>query len=301
MADLEFRVSIPTDEGFIGRECSNPDCLRYFRVHVESVADEMRCPYCAQRFANSELFTGDQADFLMESAAEQAMEHISREFGKMFGRLQQENRQNKYVTFKSGQPYAAKPVSPGYAERKVDSEIVCPACGSRFQVDGIFAYCVGCGSETIAIYDANLEVIRAEVESGGNSQRVLRHAYNDLVATFESICAKRALMFTDEHGSFQDPYEARRFFKRCANIDLLSILSAEQEIVVRRVFHKRHAWQHARGVITARYVKKVPEDRELEGHKATLSMSELETAAVAVRLMLDVLPVPGGSGGISGG
>lgn len=201
MADLKFRVTLPTDEGFIGRECSNPDCSKYFRVHEESVTDEMNCPYCGQRFATSELLTGDQTAYLMESAAEQAKEYASREFSKMFGDLQRETRHNKYVTFKPSTPYTAKPVAPHYTEREVDSEIVCPTCGSRFQVDGIFAHCVGCGSENIAIYDANLEVIRAEVEAGSNSQRVLRHAYNDLVATFESICARRARMFTDERGS----------------------------------------------------------------------------------------------------
>lgn len=91
---------------------------------------------------------------------------------------------------------------------------------------------------------------------------------------------------------YQDPYEARRFFKKCAQIDLLADLNAGQALAVRRVFHKRHAWQHSHGVITERYVKKVPEDRELQGGEASLSMAEFQTAAVAVRLMLDVIPIP---------
>lgn len=281
---------MPTDEGFIGRECGNQACGRYFRVHMDSLADEMNCPYCGQRFDKSDLLTGDQLDYLRQAAAEKAMEHISAELGRMFERS---TRGNKYVTFKPGAPYKAKPVEPTYEERKVDSEMVCAVCGARFQVDGIFAYCVGCGTQNIAVYDANLEVIRAEVAAAGNSQRVLRHAYNDLVSTFESICAKRAVMLTTDRGSFQDPYEARRFFNKHASVDLLAGLDDDQLLAVRRLFHKRHAWQHSRGVITERYVKKVPEDAPLLGFEAALSMQEFELAAVGVRRMLDVLPVAG--------
>lgn len=290
MSDLRFTVSLPSDEGFIGRECSNRDCARYFRVHAESLSDEMHCPYCGQRFARDDLMTHDQIDYLTEAASEQALEYMAAELAKMFGQLERGSRGNKFVTFKAGNPYRAKTVQPHYAERKVDSEIVCPECGSRFQVDGIFAHCVRCGIENVAVYDANLEVIRVEVAAASDPQRALRHAYNDLVSTFESICGNRASNLTSDHGSFQDPYEARRFFKSHAGIDMLGGLDKGQELAVRRVFHKRHAWQHSRGIITERYVKKVPEDRELEGLPAPLSMTELEEGAAGVRLMLDALP-----------
>jgi len=290
MSELSFSVSLATDEGFLGRECNNPQCSRYFRVHTDSIADEMLCPYCGQRFASNDLFTQDQVDFLTEVAAEKAMEYAADELRKMFGKLERQTRGNKYVSFKAGPPYRAKTIQPRYAERKVDSEIVCPDCGSRFQVDGIFAHCVRCGIENMAVFDANLEVIRREAAAASDPQRALRHAYNDLVSMFESMCGSRSSAYSEEHGSFQDPYEARRFFKKHAKVDLLANLNDEQELAVRRVFHKRHAWQHSRGVITDRYVRKVPEDRELEGSQASLSMSEFESAVIAVRLMLDALP-----------
>src|SRR5665647_755352 len=288
MADISFQVSMPTDEGFVGRECANPDCSKYFRVHMDSFSDEMHCRYCGERFDRDELLTSDQLAYLQEAAREKAMEYASAEIAKMFGQM----RSSKYVSFKAGKPYKARPVIPSYEERKVDSEIICPACETRFQVDGIFAHCVGCGVENIAVFDANLEVIRREVAAAGNSQRVLRHAYNDLVSTFENVCSRRSVTFADAHNSFQDPYEARRFFKKHAAVDLIAGLDADQELAVRRVFHKRHSWQHARGIVNDRYVKKVPEDRDLLGIEALLSMDELETAATGVRLMLDALPSP---------
>jgi len=133
-------------------------------------------------------------------------------------------------------------------------------------------------------------VIRKEVGDAPDPQRALRHAYTDLVSMFEAICGDRARALDGDHGSFQDPYEARRYFKRQAHIDILAGLYTDQRLTVRRVFHKRHAWHHSSGVVTERYVKKVPEDRELEGQTAVLSMSEFEAGALAVRLMLDALP-----------
>jgi len=287
MSELRFSVSLPTDEGFLGRECNNPQCSRYFRVHMDSIADEMLCPYCAQRFASNDLFTKDQADFLSEAAAEKAMEYAADEVRRMFERATQGN---EYVTFKPGPSHRAKTIQPRYTEREVDSEIVCPDCGSRFQVDGIFAHCIRCGVANMAVFDANLEVISREVAAASDPQRALRHAYNDLVSMFESICGSRPSALSEGHGSFQDPYEARRFFRKHAKIDLLADLDDQQELAVRRVFHKRHAWQHSRGVITDRYVRRVPEDRELKGSQACLSMAEFESAVAAVRLMLDTLP-----------
>jgi uncharacterized Zn-finger protein len=287
VADLKFEVSMPTDDGFIGRECANPACSRYFKVYAESLRDEMHCPYCNRLYAKNDLFTQDQVDYLQKVAAEQALEHMSGELTKALGRA---TKGSKYLSFKPGTPYRAKPVRPQYEERKVDSEISCPDCGARFQVDGIFAHCVSCGIENIAIFDANLEVIRAEVRTASDPQRALRHAYGDLVSMFESICSNRAQRIDVPHGSFQDPFEARRFFKRHAGVDLVAGLGTEQCLTVRRLFHKRHAWQHSQGVVTERYVKKVPEDAGLLGTKAVLSMSEFEAGAVAVRLMIDALP-----------
>jgi hypothetical protein len=286
MALLTFQVGIPTDEGFIGRECKSPGCEKYFRVHIDSIRDESFCPYCGAQSCKADFITGDQLAFVRQAAAERAKAHVGSELTKM---LQQATRGSRYLKFKPGTPYRPRPVTPQYSEWKVDSEIRCPRCSSRFQIDGIFAYCVGCGIENIAIYDANLAIIQTEIAHGTDSQRVLRHAYNDLVSTFEAICAKRARALTDTRGSFQDPYDARRFFKQHGAVDILSGFNADDLLLVRRLFHKRHAYQHSQGRITDRYVEKIPEDRGLLNKQAELSLAEFEAATKAVRRMVDTL------------
>jgi hypothetical protein len=72
MSKIEFAISIPTDEGFLGRECNNPQCHSYFRVHCDSIRNRMFCPYCGDVFVNEELHTPDQLDFAQKQAIEKA-------------------------------------------------------------------------------------------------------------------------------------------------------------------------------------------------------------------------------------
>lgn len=67
---LHFRVGFPTDEGFFGRECNNPECCRYFKVHEDSIKPHMHCPYCGEEFPNDQLWTRDQLQYI-----ERVVEH----------------------------------------------------------------------------------------------------------------------------------------------------------------------------------------------------------------------------------
>lgn len=285
MGELQFTITIPTDGGFVGRTCPRPECGRYFRVHTESVPDVMNCPYCGLAVSNDELLTPEQRGYAKAVAIEKAREYASKEIARVFKRA---TRGSKSLTFRPGKPYRARTVTPRYRERRVDSELRCPSCSVRFQIDGVFSYCIGCGLENIAIYDANLAAILSEIQSSSDQQRSLRHAYNDVVATFEAICSRRA-RHLGISGSFQDPFEARRFFKKHGSVDICANLPEDQRLTARRVFHKRHVYQHAQGVISERYVQKVPEDRGLLGQKAELSVDALEAGARAVRVMIDGL------------
>lgn len=116
--------------------------------------------------------------------------------------------------------------------------------------------------------------------------RQLRHAYGDLVSTFEVFCTRKAKKLTQETGNFQVLFDARKFFKDHASIDILANLAGPELLVLRRVFQKRHVCIHAGGEISDRYVKMIPEDAKLLGTQVTLTVHELDSAATAMRLAL---------------
>lgn len=283
---LTITVSIPADEGFVGRACNNPGCGQYFKISTNSNKDVMFCPYCGTEFSSNELLTADQVKFVTEVAKEKAFVYIQEQFQNMlketFGTS---SSGGSGITYKPGR-IQERIVTPKYEERKVDSELDCPKCHTKFQVYGIFGYCPGCKEENLLIYDANLNIIESEIATSDNSERQLRHAYADLVSTFENFCARKSSKIAGEKVNFQVLFDARRFFKKYINIDILSDLSPGQLLALRRLFYKRHIFVHSDGTINAKYIQNIPEDRLLIGQKAMLSIEELKSAAEGMRIAL---------------
>jgi hypothetical protein len=287
MSTLTFTVSIPTEKGFIGRECKGPKYGRYFKVHEELLREHMYCPYCGDRFSKDDLFTPDQVQYAEQQGIELAKEYMYGEVDKMFADLARKFRSGSVRMTHRPIHYKAKPVTPPYQEKEVDVELTCPDCAVVFQVFGIFGFCPGCRNENQAIYDAHLAILRRELANSKDRDRALRHAYSDLVSTFEQFCSGRA---TDSfHANFQDLFEARRAFKEHRGIDILDGLPNDELLTLRRAFQKRHAHIHNKGVIGERYVRKVPEDAALLGRQPELSIEEFEAAAKALRVVVDRL------------
>jgi hypothetical protein len=195
-------------------------------------------------------------------------------------------------TFTPGPSTPLPPVPEPPIDPTTDSELQCPTCSTRFQVDGIFGYCPCCKSENLLLYDANLAIIKHELTLHGKPQlRQLRHAYADLVSTFEIFCRKEADRLGVKIPNPQNLDVTREKFRQVLNIDILSELGDAQNLDLRRAFQKRHAHEHNSGRIDARYVAAVPEDAHLLGTKAQLSVEELERAAMALRDVLTRLVV----------
>jgi len=219
----------------------------------------MFCPYCSRQFSKNDLLTDDQEEYVKEAAIEKAREYMFREVDKMFSRLARNSSQNKHVKIKHTPiNYRPREVSPEYQEHKVDSELICPQCNSRFQVFGMFGYCPGCCSENILIYDANLAIIKQEVSASSDPNRALRHAYSDLVSTFEQYCKRKASGVTSDATRFQVLFEVRNFFKKHLGIDMLDGLTSDELLTIRRIFQKRHLYEHEGDKINDRYINMIP-------------------------------------------
>lgn len=282
-----FTIAIPTDaDGFVGRACDAPGCKQYFKIHVPDHGDYLHCPYCGVRFPRNSLFTSPQLKYAKEAAIEEARVYAINEIQKMFKNA---FRGSKNITYKPGRPPTKRAVHPNYVEREVDTEFQCAECSIRFQVYGIFGYCPGCSCENLQIYDANWANIKRKLDTEPDKDRQLRHAYGDLVSTFEVFCNRKATRVSNEKGNFQVLFDARKYFKDHVGVDMLASVTGNDLLALRRVIQKRHVCIHAGGEITDRYVKMIPEDAKLLGTKVVLTVEELETAATAMRIALGVL------------
>ena len=290
MSQITFTVSIPTDEGFISRKCNQQGCTRYFRVHSDCIKDRMYCPYCGALTPNDHLHTKAQVRHLKRQIEEKALEHMHGEIDKMLGKLARGFRGNSFIKFKHKPTrYRAKHIFPNYKDQKVDTELLCPECSFQFQVFGIFGFCPGCGNENMLVYDANLTILRLEIKDSDDPRRALRHAYGDLVSTFQMFCSGKARELEGEKPNFQELFPTRKYFKQCLGVNILESLNDADLLTIRRFFQKRHVCQHAGGKITEQYVTKIPEDKELLGNDVQLSLEEFEAGARVLRLILDRL------------
>jgi len=278
---LTFKISIPTDDGFIGRECKNHECKKYFKVHFTSLKDKMYCPYCGILFDKSELMTTDQLDYVTKVGKEKISAYMVDRVRDM---LKESTRGSKYITFKPGRPYSPKYVPCEYSEKKVDSQIECSQCKAIFQVYGIFGYCPACKCDNTLIYDTNIRIILKEIEDSTDKKRALRHAYNDLVSTFENFCKKKNS--SNKKYNFQNLESAKDFFNDLFNIDMFHGLSSDEMLSIRRVFQKRHVYQHNKGIIDQKYINLIAEDSPLLNKEAPLIQEEFVKGAEAIRKIL---------------
>ncbi|MBK6965080.1 MAG: hypothetical protein IPH20_14365 [Bacteroidales bacterium] len=58
MGNLTYRISIPTDNGFLGRQCKK--CDKYFKIDADQIKDNLHCPYCGELQAWNDMLTKEQ-------------------------------------------------------------------------------------------------------------------------------------------------------------------------------------------------------------------------------------------------
>ena len=89
MSKTEFTVSVPTDEGFLGRECNGLERRRYFKVQL--IACDRICTALIAVGASQRLSAHKgAAKHLEEAGREQALEYAHDEINKAFSKFAKE-------------------------------------------------------------------------------------------------------------------------------------------------------------------------------------------------------------------
>ena len=283
MSTLNFKISFPTDGGFWGRQCKQ--CDKYFKIDADKIKPELYCPYCGELQPNDNLWTKQQTKHARDIAASVGKRYIEDELEKMF---KSTFGNSKFIKYTPGQKTIPRNSVSRHVEKPVDTEIECPTCQLKFQIYGIFGYCPSCREESLLIYETNLQIIIQEINNSSDKTRALRHAYNDVVSTFEGYCKLVAKRKGLESTNFQNLKSTKELFKKY-QLDIYSDISETEKISIKRVFEKRHAYQHAQGQITEKYVQNIPQDRALLDTKAELSISELTEGIDVLKKILRLI------------
>ena len=77
-------VQFPVEDAYLARKCSGVGCGRYFKIHVEDIADRLSCPYCGHGAAPDDFLTADQRRHVDAAIENEIMPAIEAHVDEMF-------------------------------------------------------------------------------------------------------------------------------------------------------------------------------------------------------------------------
>ena len=143
-----IRVPLLTDEeGFVGRECPNADCLGYFLIKPGTglVGADLpcHCPYCGHTAPQNHFHTPEQLEYGRSILIREAQKAIG-EFAKDLDRQLRQQTRGGFVQLRVD--YRSHPhLIRYYREKRLETYIVCDECTLAYKIYGVFAYCPDCG------------------------------------------------------------------------------------------------------------------------------------------------------------
>jgi hypothetical protein len=244
-----FPVLIASDsEGMFGQKC--PGCAGYWRARGLGTV----CPYCGRRFAAHELLTSAQASYVKQYCdrlrdaldAEQDGVHAI----DMDAVADAVGRETEKPAFY-------------YAEESQQHKFTCEACGQINDILGTYGYCTGCGTrnDLQELEKKIIPALRDRINTGGPYEACVK----DAVAAFDSFAGQYVQQLTKspmtprrrarlEKMRFHNLEAVATNIKAAFDIDILDGLDADAVDFTKKMFHRRHVYEHNGGEADEKYI-----------------------------------------------
>lgn len=275
-------VTIPHDEdGYLGRECPNPDCERYFKITPGTGIKEpapCHCPYCGHEGDPNTFFTKEQIEYATSIAKRKVVDAVRKDLKAL------EFDHKPKGPFGIGISMRVKPGAPvpirSYQEKDLETEIECDQCTLRYAIYGVFGWCPDCGTHnSLQILNKNLELARkklalvASVE-GELSETLIGDALAGVVSAFDGF-GRQVCSNAQTKPSFQNLDGGRKRVQQEFNFDVADCLVGDQWLTACRAFQKRHVISHKMGVVDEEYISKTSDPKAIVGRKVPLEAEEI--------------------------
>jgi sarcosine oxidase delta subunit len=273
------KLGLPIDDdGFFGRECPNPDCLEFFKLHVDDygaarAAHLLTCPVCGTTESDEHFHTTDQVERMRAGAMELArgaMNQILSEFSRRAPA--RNNSGGVTLRWNAPPPYTPKPL-PTYLERQTIRTFTCPHGGHRAVIYDLLAFCPFCGPERtppLAVFSDNLAAMRRllavvtelppeaqeAIRAAGGATALAERAVGSAVAAVQTLAKQlhaQAEKPTPKGNPWQNVDRLRRQWLDAFGVDPLTGLDPTDVNVLRLGFARRHVLEHNGGVVDERY------------------------------------------------
>lgn len=245
-----YQVFVGSDsEGKYGRQCVA--CNGYWRSELGQF-----CPYCGFLGTTVEFMTDDQRSYVQEWC------------GTMDKALMTDVGGEYVIDLDAvaDAADAALPEKPAfyYAEQSQQNSYNCASCNAFNDILGTYGYCTGCGTRNdLHIFaETKLPEIRSRITSGGPYESCAK----DAVAAFDSFIGQyveqlvRRVPMTPgrkarlEKVRFHDFQSVERDMREIFDINVAKDLTDDDKAFAKRMFHRRHVYEHRGGEADQKYI-----------------------------------------------
>lgn len=287
----------PDSDGFIGRECPNRECRRYFKItNGTGLTGEdlpCHCPYCGHATSQEEFATQEQIEFGTSIVKRQVVDAVVKDLKRSEFDIRGPMGMEFSMRVKSGPPAPIR----HYRENKLETTVVCDHCTLRYAIYGVFAFCPDCGRHNShQMLDKNLEVVTKKIDWAAAADTELAKSLHEdalanVVAAFDGfgreVCRVHARTAHDpakaNNISFQNLEGSRKRVQSLFDFDLAHRLDANDWQFAHRCFQKRHLFAHTMGVIDEEYVAKTTDPHAVVGRRITVTGEEVSKLVGVVR------------------
>ncbi len=296
----KLSIAIPADEdGFVGRECPNPECLGYFKIQPGTglKGDKLpcHCPYCGHIGGSDTFFTKEQIEYAKSVAIKQITDALKRDMQEWDRELRR-STSNSFIKLSLDYKPGHHPVQY-YREKQLETIVICDQCALRYAVYGVFASCPDCGSHNSRqILDKNIELVEKELQLTESmetqlAEHLVGDALENAVAAFDGFgretcrvfAAKASSQAAAENLSFQNLPAARQRVIGLFGLDIQGGMAVDDWEFVCRCFQKRHLLAHKMGVVDQAYVDATHDPAVVLGRKIVIERSEVRKLAGLLR------------------
>lgn len=252
-------------QGNFGHEC--PKCKKHFRTANIPAAYPLTCPYCGVRRDSYHFLTPPQKSYIshyvgclneaVHEAAPNSSNEVVIDMNSIADAITETPRPDFY-----------------YASIAQQTEFNCSACNSYNDIRGRYGYCASCGWRNTAEFQKRaLERVRSNLVKG---DLLPAEAVKQSVSEFDSAArdyVNQLISFVPMKGSrknqlglllFHNLDKFNVLLKECFDINLLKGMS-ENQAFVKKMFFRRHVYEHDGGVATQRYVEESGDADILQG------------------------------------
>jgi hypothetical protein len=282
----------PDEEGFIGRECPEPECEGYFKVKPGTGLSgedlDCHCPYCGFTNEYDAFTTEDQFKYAQSTAVKQFQDALRKDMKEWDRQLRRTTRRS-FVQLKAHYKGRPHPIHY-YREQQLETKVACEACTLEYAIYGVFAYCPDCGTHnSLQILNHNLDLAEREIALAGTesdpdfADYLVADALENAVSAFDGFgretCGVHAASASDpgkaQNISFQNLKGADRRLQNLFGFNLAAGLASDDREFVCRCFQKRHLFVHKAGVVDQAYLNATGDPNAVLGRKIPIAADDV--------------------------